>query len=112
MLYWVVEGGIVAMLAFLLFTKAYITTWFTINWRKRLAFLALIFPILLHSQLEFPFYSSVSHFIVFLLILWLTDTENSNNKLSVDCTNTLLIRFMALLIPLIFVPFFTTSLHS
>ena len=111
-IYWVVEGGIVALLAFLLFTKAYINTWFTINWRKRLAFLALIMPILLHCQLEFPFYSSVSHFVVFLLILWLTDTENSKNRLSVDCKNTLLIRFTALLIPLIFVPFFTTSLHT
>jgi len=69
-------------------------------------------PILLHSQLEFPFYSSVSHFIIFILILWLTDTENSKNSLSINCTKTFLIRFIALLIPAIFIPFLATSLHA
>jgi O-antigen polymerase len=111
-LFWTIEGGIIALLAFMLFTKAYITTWLTINRRKALALFALLLPILLHSLLEFPFYSSVSHFIVFILILWLTDTENSKNTLSIRCTNTFLIRFMGLLIPVIFVPFLTTSLHT
>jgi O-antigen polymerase len=111
-LFWVVEGGIIALLAFMLFTKAYITTWLTINRRKTLALFALLLPILLHSQLELPFYSSVSHFIVFILILWLTDTEDSKNILFIGYTNTLLIRVMAILIPVIFVPFLATSLHT
>ncbi|WP_168427367.1 PglL family O-oligosaccharyltransferase [Candidatus Colwellia aromaticivorans] len=111
-LFWVVEGGIVALLAFMLFTIAYITTWLNISRRKALALFALLLPILLHSQLEFPFYSSVSHFLVFLIILWLTDTENSKNSLSFKCTNTFLLRFIALLIPAIFVPFLATSLHT
>jgi O-antigen polymerase len=111
-LFWVVEGGIIALLAFMLFTKAYITTWLNISRLKAFALFALLLPILLHSQLEFPFYSSVSHFIIFILILWLTDTENSQNSLSFNCTKTLLIRFIALLIPAIFVPFLATSLHT
>ncbi len=111
-LFWTIEGGIVALFAFMLFTTAYITTWLNINRRKALALLALLLPILLHSQLEFPFYSSVSHFIIFILILWLTDTENSKNSLSFNCTNTFLIRFIALLIPTIFIPFLITSLHT
>lgn len=109
---WVLEGGIIALLAFMLFTTAYITTWLYISRRKALALLALLLPILLHSQLEFPFYSSISHFIVFILILWLTDTENSKNRLSLNCTKTFLIRFIALLVPAIFVPFLVTSLHT
>jgi O-antigen polymerase len=111
-LFWVIEGGIIALLAFMLFTTAYITTWLNISRRKALALFALLLPILLHSQLEFPFYSSVSHFIIFILILWLTDTENSKNNLSFNCANTFLIRFIALLIPAIFVPFLATSLHT
>jgi len=79
-LFWVIEGGVITLLAFLLFAAAYIKVWLKINRVKALALLALLLPILLHSQLEFPFYSSVSHFIVFLLILWLTDTENSKNS--------------------------------
>lgn len=112
LLFWAIEGGIIALLAFMLFTTAYITTWLSVSKRKALAFFALLLPILLHSQLEFPFYSSVSHFLVFIIILWLTDTENSKNSLSINCTNTFLIRFIALLIPAIFIPFLTTSLHT
>jgi O-antigen polymerase len=111
-LFWVVEGGVITLLAILLFTAAYIKVWLRINRVKALALLALLLPILLHSQLEFPFYSSVSHFIVFLLILWITDTENSKNSLAITCTNTFLIRFIALLIPAIFIPFLVTSLHT
>lgn len=112
LLFWVIEGGIIALLAFMLFTTAYITTWLSVSRRKALALFALLLPILLHSQLEFPFYSSVSHFLIFILILWLTDTENSKNRLSINCNNTLLIRFIALLIPAIFIPFLATSLHT
>lgn len=112
LLFWVIEGGIIALLAFMIFTAAYITIWLNISRRKALALFALLLPILLHSQLEFPFYSSVSHFLVFLLILWLTDTDNPKNSLSFNCTNTFLIRFIALLIPAIFVPFLATSLHT
>jgi O-antigen polymerase len=111
-LFWLIEGGIIALLAFILLTVAYITTWLKISKLKAFALFALLLPILLHSQLEFPFYSSVSHFIIFILILWLTDTENSKNSLSFNCTNTFLIRFIALLIPAIFVPFLATSLQT
>jgi O-antigen polymerase len=103
---------VIALLAFVLFTKAYITTWLNISRLKAFALFALLLPILLHSQLEFPFYSSVSHFIIFILILWLTDTENPKNNLSFNYTNTFLIRFIALLIPAVFAPFLATSLHT
>jgi len=111
-LFWVVEGGVIAFFAFTLFAIAYVSTWLNISRRKSLALFALLLPILLHSQLEFPFYSSVSHFIIFLLILWLTDTENPKNTLSTKCTSTMLIRFIALFIPMVFVPFLTTTLHT
>jgi len=114
-LFWVVEGGIVAFFAFILFTIGYITTWLKVPYRQGLVLLALIFPILLHSQLEFPFYSSVSHWLVFLIMLWLVDrytlTDNTESNFIV-CPQTFLIRFFALLIPSIFIPFLLTSLHT
>jgi O-antigen polymerase len=120
-LYWVVEGGIITLLAFVLFTGAYLLTWLQIPKIKAMVLLALIFPILLHSQLEFPFYSSISHWLVFLIILWLTDSFSQvnstdktklNNHLSVACSRTFFIRFFAVFIPLIFIPFFSTSLQT
>ena len=114
-LFWVVEGGIVAFFAFILFTIGYITTWLKVPYPQGLVLLALIFPIHLHSQLEFPFYSSVSHWLVFLIMLWLVDrytlTDNTESNFIV-CPQTFLIRFFALLIPSIFIPFLLTSLHT
>ena len=110
-----VEGGIVALFAFILFTIGYITTWLKVPYRLGLALLTLIFPILLHSQLEFPFYSSVSHWLVFLIMLWLVDrytlADNAESTF-IACPQTFLIRFVALFIPTIFVPFLLTSLHT
>ena len=114
-LFWVVEGGIIALLAFVFFTIGYLTTWFKIPYRQGLALLALIFPILLHSQLEFPFYSSVSHWLVFLILLWLLDRYSLAENAELNfllCQQTFLIRFVALLIPSIFIPFLLTSMHT
>lgn len=115
-LFWVVEGGSIALLGFLIFAFVYINIWLKIPLRKALALFALILPILLHSQLEFPFYSAASHFIIFLLLLWFTDTCYQHNQadeiLSVNCQKTFLIRFLAILVPMIFIPFLITSLHT
>lgn len=114
-LFWVVEGGIVALFAFILFTIGYLTTWLKIPITKGLMLLGLILPILLHVQLEFPFYSSVSHWLVFLILLWITDIYANTDKQqtsSIICTPTFLIRFFALLIPIIFIPFLVTTLHT
>ncbi len=114
-LFWLIEGGIVALLAFVLFTMAYLSTWRKLPIIKGLALVALILPMLLHSQLEFPFYSSVSHWLVFLIMLWLLDRfalATNSTYSSIACDKTFLIRFCALLIPAIFVPFLLTSLHT
>ncbi|MFQ3313264.1 MAG: O-antigen polymerase [Colwellia sp.] len=114
-LFWVVEGGIIALSAFVFFTIGYICTWRKIPLKTGLALLALILPILLHSQLEFPFYSSVSHWLVFLVMLWLVDRfalDKDQEHYYVSCPQTFLIRFFALLIPAIFLPFLVTTLHT
>lgn len=111
-LFWVVEGGIVALIGLLLFSFAFFQTWLKVSRKKSLAFIAMLLPILLHSQLEFPFYSSVSHFLVFIIILWITDSENPQNIKSIQCDKTFLIRFITLLSLIIFIPFFITTLHT
>ena len=114
-LFWVTEGGIVALLAFVFFTVGYLLTWRKLPLTKGLVLLALIFPMLLHSQLEFPFYSSVSHWLVFLMMLWVLDLfalSAGKKHDAITCDKTFLIRFFALLIPSIFVPFMLTTLHT
>ncbi len=120
-LFWGVEGGMVALAGFVFFVIGYLTVWLKIPRTKALALFALLLPILLHAQLEFPFYSSISHWLAFLLVLWLTDryaniayleSKEYSHWLSVNCSKTFLIRFFALLIPMVFIPFLATSMHT
>jgi O-antigen polymerase len=113
-LYWVSEGGVIAFLGMILFFIAYMKSWLKINNKlaKRLAILGLITPLLLHSQLEFPFYSSVSHWFVFIILLWFTDMHSNSDKSEFRLVKTFLLRFLAVLTSVIFVPFFLTTLHT
>ena len=114
-LFWLVEGGIIALLAFIFFTMGYIFTWRKIQLYKGLVIFALVLPLLLHSQLEFPFYSSVSHWLVFLIMLWLVDRDalaEGETYRFITCPQIFLIRFFAILIPAIFIPFLLTTLHT
>lgn len=70
LLYWGIEGGLLPVLAILAFAG-----W--VVWRiwskgprgERLLFIALLLTPTLHTMLEFPFYNSLIHWLVFLLLL-------------------------------------------
>jgi len=113
-LFWASEGGIVALLGMTFFFIAYMQCWFKVSAKlgKRLAVLGLITPLLLHSQLEFPFYSSVSHWFIFIIFLWFTDILSGSYKTVFSFDKTFLIRFLAILTSVIFVPFLITTLHT
>jgi len=113
-LFWVSEGGMTSLFGMIFFCIAYITCWLKISHKlaKRLAILGLITPLLLHSQLEFPFYSSISHWFVFIVLLWFTDIQSNNDKTVTLFNDTFLVRFLAILNSVIFVPFFVTTLHT
>jgi O-antigen polymerase len=113
-LYWVSEGGIAALLGLIFFFVAYMKSWLQISNKqaKRLAILGLITPLLLHSLLEFPFYSSVAHWIIFIILLWYTDVISDNEEQNIVINKTFLLRFLAILLPVIFLPFLATTLHT
>ncbi|MFT5296124.1 MAG: O-antigen polymerase [Colwellia sp.] len=113
-LYWVSEGGIVAFIGMIFFFIAYMTSWLKIDNKlaERLVILGLITPLLLHSQLEFPFYTSISHWFVFIILLWFTDIKSSSDKNKISFDKIFLLRFIAVLLPVIFLPFLVTTLHT
>jgi O-antigen polymerase len=113
-LYWVSEGGIISLLGLILFFVAYMKSWLKVSNKmaKRLAILGLITPLLLHSQLELPFYSSVSHWFIFIILLWFTDIQSTSSKSEYLFDKTFLVRFLAILTTVIFVPFLVTTLHT
>jgi O-antigen polymerase len=98
-----VEGGIIPLIGLLLFAGAYLIMVFSIYWRNALAFMALVVPIFLHTQTEFPFYISLVHWIIFLSLVYITDADTGTSVQS----NFRLHRLM--IIPAILIPLFVTD---
>ena len=111
-LFWLHEGGIVAVIGLMAFATGYIRSLFKCTgWAKRLSLLALVLPLLFHSMVEYPFYHSVAHFFLFIVFLWLADAESGQQKVY-SCQYWFLARVVAILIPLIVVPFMLTGLQA
>ena len=118
-LYWAVEGGLAPMLGMVLMGG-------TLLWRlgragivRGAALLALVTPILLHTQTEYPFYHAIALWWALLLLIHVVDAEVEEEGLAGHanwrehvCRPWLLLRFAAIAIPLIVVPFMLTALHT
>lgn len=110
-LFWLHEGGIVAVIGLFIFAIGYLRSLFKCcGWEKRISLLALVIPLLFHSMVEYPFYHSVTHFFFFIVFLWLADAESNQHKV-INCNYWFLARFISLLIPLIVVPFMLTGIQ-
>lgn len=111
-LFWLHEGGIVAVLGLAVIAAGYIRSLLKCaGWAKRLSLLALVLPLLFHAMVEYPFYHSVAHFFLFIVFLWLADAESGLQK-AYACSYWFLARVVAILIPLIVVPFMLTGLQT
>lgn len=111
-LFWLYEGGIVAVIGLMVFVTGYVRALLKCaGWAKRISLLALVLPLLFHSMVEYPFYHSVAHFFFFIVFLWLADAESGNQKV-ITCNYWFLARVVAILIPLITVPFMLTGLQT
>lgn len=111
-LFWLHEGGIVAVIGLLIFAVGYIRSLFKCtSWAKRISLLALVLPLLFHTMVEYPFYHSVAHFFLFIVFLWLADAESGLQKVYA-CSYWFLARVVAIFIPLIVVPFMLTGLQA
>lgn len=111
LIYWTVEGGIIALgallfAAFLVWQRVYKN-----EIRTRLALVGLFFPILLHSQLEFPFYQSVGHLVVFVLLIYWVDNLTADYQ-EKELNSTTLFGVAGFVIPLVTTVYIVTTLHT
>jgi O-antigen polymerase len=119
-LLWAVEGGLVAMLGLLLIAGTVVWRLTRTHWVQGTALLALLSPILLHTQTEYPFYHSVTLWLVMLVLLHVVDAEVHESQqaqgkaawCAADHRPKLLMRVVALLIPMLVVPFMATAVHT
>ncbi|WP_239497607.1 PglL family O-oligosaccharyltransferase [Aeromonas salmonicida] len=115
-LYWAVEGGLAPMLGMALMGGGLLWRLGRAGWVKGSALLALVIPILLHTQTEYPFYHAIALWWALLLLIHVLDAEVEEqahaNWREYVCRPWLLLRFAAIAIPLIVVPFILTALHT
>ncbi|MGF1740681.1 PglL family O-oligosaccharyltransferase [Vibrio profundum] len=101
LLYWAVEGGVVPVLGILLAAALVLRQLYLAKKGTRLALLALFLPIVLHSQLEYPFYHSAIHWIIFVMLLyWVDQRSVSYRKLSFHASGKSLLRVTSLILPI------------
>jgi len=111
LLYWGIEGGLVALAGIALLVVGFLRIILKQPVWQALALLGLVFPLVLHSQTEYPFYHAIVHWLVFLTLVWYIGSRYGSTK-SIAFNYTFLLRTLALLIPLVTGLFMLTTLHT
>lgn len=119
-LYWAVEGGLAPMIGMVLMGGALLWRVLKAGWVKGAALLALVIPILLHTQTEYPLYHAIALWWALLLLVYVLDAEVEDGLQASGRASWreyvyrpwLLLRFVAIIIPLLVVPFMLTAIHT
>ncbi|MEZ2604128.1 PglL family O-oligosaccharyltransferase [Kluyvera intermedia] len=80
-LYQYAEGGLIAVLGLLLWCGLYLHLWWKVRTVLQAGALMAMLPVLIHTQLEYPLYYSVPHWIVLLLLIRMADEEYCPQKI-------------------------------
>lgn len=110
-LYWAVEGGMIALAGLLLAACVVFRLVLRLQWRDSLAISALFFPVVLHSQVEFPFYASVLHFVIFIVLIHYVDASaeaRMTRKLDIFAAP---LKFIGVLLPLLVIALLIANLR-
>jgi O-antigen polymerase len=68
-LFWLVEAGIVSIIGILIVCVAVMLALNNVGWSRGVAYFAMLIPIVLHTQVELPFYMSALHWLLFVILL-------------------------------------------
>ncbi|MBA65668.1 MAG: hypothetical protein CMG55_07710, partial [Candidatus Marinimicrobia bacterium] len=74
-LLWVSEGGVSPIIGFIILFLSYLIIISRYKIKENLPLIAILFPIFLHNQTEFPFRVSLVHWIIFIIIIYISHNE-------------------------------------
>ncbi|PSW04539.1 PglL family O-oligosaccharyltransferase [Photobacterium lipolyticum] len=111
LLYWAAEGGIVPLLALLAAAAAVALTIRKARKETQLALVGLFLPITLHTQLEYPFYHSLVHWVTFIILIYWVDNLTAKYH-KYHARYVLTVKFCAVLMPILITSFMLTTLYS
>lgn len=113
LIYWGVEGGIIPIIGIIIAASLVCLRLLYAKRGTRLGLFALLLPIALHTQLEYPFYHSAVHWITFLILLyWIDQRSLSYRSLSFHPWIARLLRILSLLVPVLISAFMLTTLQT
>ncbi|MDX6020480.1 Wzy polymerase domain-containing protein [Scandinavium sp. V105_16] len=75
LLYQYAEGGVIALAGVLIWCCLYIRLWLRAKNVTQIAALLAMLPLILHTQVEYPLYYSVPHWVMLLILIRLADDE-------------------------------------
>ncbi len=107
---WVVEGGALPAAAFLGYTLYILSRMFKMG-TSALPYAATLIPLVAHALLEFPFYVSAIHWILFVTLLFLFEMQEENT-ISVEINYKPLITTITTVLALVASLFFVTNMHA
>ncbi len=70
-LFWAIEGGLLTVIGLLAVVVGIILALKRCGWQRGGAYLAMLLPISLHTQVELPFYHSAVHWFLWLFLVYL-----------------------------------------
>ena len=110
-LFWAVEGGIIPFIGLLIIAGAFLNMTWRTKQKISMAMLGLVLPILIHTQLELPFYISLIHWFLFIFIIYMTDSDISK-QFEINIEILSIFRVLSLSIPIIISFYMNTTLRT
>ncbi|HIF9096586.1 TPA: Wzy polymerase domain-containing protein [Photobacterium damselae] len=113
-LYWGVEGGFLPLIAIFLVALSIIKNLSKFNLIKSLALISILFPIVFHTMLEYPFYHSIIHWVILIVLIFFIDFISSSNSYysTVSFNKSIVIRIFNCLYFVFILIYMITSLYS
>ncbi|MFN1551991.1 PglL family O-oligosaccharyltransferase [Vibrio natriegens] len=113
LLYWAVEGGLLPIIGIFLAMTLVLHRIYQAKRGTRLALLALFIPIVLHSQLEYPFYHSLVHWVIFIILIYWADQRVARyRQVGFTKITKSLLRIVSLTLPAVFTFYMVSALHT
>ncbi|WP_315919893.1 PglL family O-oligosaccharyltransferase [Vibrio fluvialis] len=112
-LYWGVEGGLLPILGMAIAAGFVLMRIRSAKKGTRLAMFALLLPITLHSQLEYPFYHSAIHWITFIILLFWIDQRVAKYRFArFSKFSKSALRIASILLPFLTTIYMLSALHT
>ena len=110
-LFWTVEGGVLPFIGLLIISGGFIALIWNTKQKKAWFMIGMTIPILLHTQLELPFYISLIHWFIFIFLLYMLD-DQFGTKFELNIALLSPFRIFSIVIPSTVTFYMLTTLES